>query len=167
MSTSLPIATIVATVVSKDALPPRWLFCDGSEIPGQYQELISLIGNNTPNFAGRALIGSGYSNNNKQTDGTVPNFPDGIYWSPGNTGGEYSHKLTVDELPKHQHTINNKNFGIHHDSFKGEGGSERPFLENPDGTKVQSTDNEGGDKNHNTMQPYFVVHYIIYCGDAD
>jgi microcystin-dependent protein len=137
----MPVGTILA--YAGRAAPEGWLMCDGQTISldDKYKHLRDLIGNTTPNLSGRALIGAG-----------------GIY-SLGQTGGEETHKLEIDEIPSHSHTINNGDFGIHSRSFLGSNDPDRPYK-----TLAQpklNTDNTGGGQAHNNMQPYYVVNYII------
>ncbi|UUC45150.1 phage tail protein [Flavobacterium cerinum] len=164
--TQIPMGTILPCAFDDDSIPVGWLKCDGSKIPDKYITLKKLLKMDcTPNLAGRTLIGSGTANNNSQSDGTYPNFENKTSWPLGQTGGEYKHKLTVDEMPKHKHTINGGDFGLHVRSFKGSDDSDIPFKTHADDNrKLYGVDAEGGDKFHNTMQPYYVINYIIYAG---
>jgi len=162
--TQVPLGTILPFVFNDALIPDGWLKCDGSEIPGHYKTLRELLGGYTPNFAGRTLIGSG-TVNSQQSDGTSPNFGNATYWALGKTGGEYQHQLKVNEMPRHRHTIYGGNFGLHHRSFSGSGDSDIPFKTESDlNRRLYGTDYEGGDAYHNTMQPYYVINYIIYAG---
>ncbi len=160
----VPLGTILPFVFTDALIPDGWLKCDGGEIPQHYKTLRELLGRYTPNFAGRTLIGSG-TVNSQQSDGTSPNFGNATYWALGKTGGEYQHQLTINEMPRHNHTINNGDFGLHHRSFDGSNDSDLPFKTKAEASRVLSgTDNRGGDGFHNTMQPYYVINYIIYAG---
>ena len=66
----------------------------------------------------------------------------------GSVFGEYDHQLTVDEMPKHNHTfaMNPQDQGSA-DSADGTGGASTRFP----------TDYTGGDKPHNNVQPSYVV----------
>lgn len=66
----------------------------------------------------------------------------------GSVFGEYDHQLTVDEMPKHNHTfaMNPQDQGSA-DSADGTGGASTRFP----------TDYTGGDKPHNNVQPSHVV----------
>lgn len=70
----------------------------------------------------------------------------------GTTGGEEKHKLTVDEMPSHSHTIkgaahpNTANFS--HVAL-GEAGSRYNTV---------SINETGGDQPHNNMPPYLAVY---------
>lgn len=74
----------------------------------------------------------------------------GSTYSNGATGGEATHKLTVDELPKHNHDIN-------YGSTAGGDGSGFRFS-NTTGKGSYFMGYAGGDKAHNNMPPYLVVY---------
>ncbi len=158
-NSSVPIGTIVAFGLK--SIPPGWLLCDVSSINAKYQQLISaLCSNNTPNLAGRTLIGMGLPNNGTQSDGSTPNFNSSFVLSLNNTGGEFVHTLTEDEMPKHRHSLQYK-FDLSSDCHSGSGS-----MPCASGT-VQYTDSTGGNQPHINMQPYQVVNYIIYTGSNE
>lgn len=98
---------------------------------------------------GRTLIGEGTGN-----DGSTS-----MTFTTESTGGEYKHKLTVDEMPNHNHgtprpeyyaSITNTNTGY------GALKTSNPVI------GIQSgfgTSNIGGDQSHNNVQPYIVVYF--------
>lgn len=69
----------------------------------------------------------------------------------GETGGEMNHQLTIDEMPKHKHpiTASNKNST---EGFGAVAGTDLVGIESGG-----NTDEVGGDKQHNIMQPYYVL----------
>ncbi len=73
--------------------------------------------------------------------------------SAGVTGGEKEHKLTVDEMPNHVHSI---------DTHPYDADSGSPYKYTRAGTGVSigkdGTDSKGGDKPHNNMPPYITVY---------
>lgn len=79
----------------------------------------------------------------------------GNTYSAGATGGEATHKLTVDEMPSHTHAIyyylssGSKSFGY---SFQDKG--EPSSQTTPSGGIV----NTGGSTAHNNMPPYLAVY---------
>lgn len=90
-----------------------------------------------PFGAGQVLVGAG-------TNG-------GRTFTAGNTGGEYEHTLTVDEMPAH----------THHDKALGNQGGGGATFNYPGGYGYywgNTTDPAGGGQPHNNMQPYVVVY---------
>lgn len=160
----LPIGTVIPTFIPVHDKPANWLVCDGSEIPETYKDLRSLLGSKfTPNLIGRTLVGFGPTAKAQttQSDGKNPNFAVlGADVALGNTGGECSHKLTVEEIPSHTHAINNGNFGLHYRSFAGDNDDDIPFETNSN-TRLGGTDATGGSNGHFNIQPYCAVVYYI------
>lgn len=94
---------------------------------------------------GRTLIGQG---SGTDVNGISKSF------SNGSTGGEYSHALTVQEMPSHNHRQQTSNWikrGVL-DGEKGVGDDASGF--NGD----YYTQNTGGGDYHNNIQPYLVVY---------
>lgn len=91
---------------------------------------------------GRTLIGVGEGN-----DGATS-----MTFKSNTVGGEYNHKLTTDEMPKHSHYISgySSSFGTEY-YYNLVGGS------NNYGSK--STNESGGDVAHNNVQPYTTVYF--------
>lgn len=65
------------------------------------------------------------------------------------TGGEKTHTLTVDEMPKHSHNIPKYNWEI--------GGSGNITAHYPN-AEVQVTSETGGGQAHNNLQPYYTCY---------
>ena len=95
---------------------------------------------------GRTLVGEGTGN-----DGSTS-----MSFTTNSTGGEYKHKLTIDEMPSHDHKL------------YARGGStaqtSSPFAANKPITQGSNAygfnvSNVGGDASHNNIQPYITVHF--------
>lgn len=97
---------------------------------------------------GRTLIGQGqFTDKNKTT----------YTFAEGETGGEYKHKLTVAEMPSHNHrqhvTAGTGNAaGYQRRDYNGEGNSNLYDA-------LHDTQNRGGDGYHNNLQPYITVYF--------
>lgn len=98
-----------------------------------------------PFGAGQVLVGAG----------TIPATKEGEenrVFTAGNTGGEYEHTLTVDEMPTHSHS--SKSLGSRYN-----GGANFNQTSGILGYAWNGgTDPAGGGQPHNNMQPYVVVY---------
>lgn len=153
---TLPIGGIIA--FDSDTIPNGWLLCDGRAVSRtKYAELFKAIGTkhgsgdgsttfNLPNPKGRTLVGK---------DSTDTDFN-----TLGKTGGEKTHTLTVNEMPKHNHTG-----GIL--TTNTIAGNERFYFQQLGATNGENFSNSlkigeaGGGQPHNNLQPYLVTNFII------
>lgn len=141
----------VVNIYAGTTAPTGWLICDGSAVSRTtYSTLFGVIGTafgsgdgsttfNLPNFKGRVPVG---------VDSNDADF-DNI----GETGGEKTHTLNVNEMPSHKHQLNKA-------STPGGNGSGLAWS----GTTVTNGDGiyeTGGSQPHNNLQPYLTMNYII------
>ena len=146
---TLPIGAILP--FSGDVIPNGWLLCDGSVIEQEdYPELFEVLAGNygiisreeirLPDLRGKVTIGK---------DSTDTDFD-----TLGNTGGEKTHNLTIDEMPSHNHEVYLDN--------QGTGGKWGPLGTVQQTTEVYTTTNNvGNNQPHNNLQPYIVTNFII------
>ena len=147
---TLPIGAILP--FSGDVIPNGWLLCDGSVIEQEdYPELFEVLAGNygiisreeirLPDLRGKVTVGK---------DSTDTDFN-----TLGNTGGEKTHNLTIDEMPSHNHELKRGDYGS----------VRREEISYSNGENIQFTSagvsNTGGDQPHNNLQPYIVTNYII------
>lgn len=97
--------------------------------------------------AGRVLMGVG--------TGTDVNNTSQTFSSAEATGGEYTHKLTTQEMPKHKH-FNGYKFRDGSGSSWGYRVTSGAKEGNTDGTSDGET---GGGQAHNNLQPYITVYF--------
>lgn len=95
---------------------------------------------------GRTLVGEGTGN-----DGTNSQT-----FEISSTGGEYKHKLTVDEMPSHDHRLQFR--GGQNIQPNDPYADDKPMLQ---GSNVygKNVDTTGGDRSHNNVQPYVTVYF--------
>ena len=157
---TLPVGTIIPYAGS--TIPSNYMLCEGQALSRiEYDILFSAIGTtygagdgtttfNLPNLKGRIITGV----DSNDTDFDVL----------GETGGEKTHTLTVDEMPSHYHGIRDT---IDMNTLAGQnrsvvvGGGE---TWNPGDPALSN--NTGDNQPHNNLQPYIVLNYIIKVLDA-
>lgn len=159
---TLPIGSIMP--YTKATAPTNWLICDGSAVSRlDYSQLFAVIGTtygagdgsttfNLPDLRGRVAVG-------KSSDAEFDTL--------GETGGEKTHSLTINEMPSHNHT-----FYQTPDSHTATwiAGVNRYFYDvnttSDSQTYLGSTSSTGSGNAHNNLQPYQVFNYIIKCGNS-
>ena len=92
--------------------------------------------NGTPDLRGRFLVGAGDA------------------YKLGDIGGENKHQLTIDEMPKHHHSVLDVNdyHGSSNIGFDGGNNSYRHWI---------PTSDTGGDLPHENRPPYYALYYIM------
>jgi len=156
VNTNTPVGSI--SLFAGTTAPSGWLICDGSAVSRTtYANLFSVIGTtygtgdgsttfNIPDLQGRVPVGC--------------KFSDYLFDTIGETGGEKTHTLTIDEMPSHNH-----NGGILTNNTVS-GGARYYFntAGTTNGTNFSNSlniSNTGGGQAHNNLQPYIVMNYII------
>lgn len=147
-------------VTACQTAPEKWLICDGSAVErDKYRKLFEAIGTtygsgdgsttfNIPNLKGKVVVG---------IDST-----DTAFNTIGKTGGEKAHKLTVDEMPRHNHSTQRlSKTDTDNKLFEA---SIAASAASPFDNSTTTTDSTGNDTAHNNLQPYMALNYIIYTG---
>lgn len=144
--------------------PDTYLMCDGAALDiTEYSELFNVIGYafggenetfNLPDLRGRVIVGI--------------NADDEDFVGIGKKGGDKTHTLSEDEMPKHRHKIYHPNnaegsteSALANTGFPTPSGIKSTFK----ATMCEVTDS-GGNQAHNNLQPYIVVNYIIKAKQA-
>lgn len=150
---TLPIGSIVP--YGSATAPTNWLVCDGSAVSRTtYAELFAAIGTsfgagngsttfNLPNLKGKVAVGQDANDTDFDTI--------------GETGGEKTHTLTINEMPSHNHNLNNSIVTL---AQQGTTSLSNTSGNNSTGYYYNAI-SQGGGQAHNILQPYQVVCYII------
>ncbi len=153
-TTTVPIGTILPTILTIANLPPGWYLCNGQTVSAYLPIARYIYPVNgqvcLPKLCGLTLVGAGPAQS-------------GTNYVLGNSGGEELHMLTVAEMPAHTHQSPTNMDGNPYNNGSAVYGSDRGQEKN---YKPFTTGSTGGNQPHNNMQPYYVVNYIIYCGIA-
>lgn len=136
-------------------VPTGWLLCNGQAVSRtDYAELFSVIGTtygsgdgsttfNVPDMRNRFLVGAGdeYSLNSK--------------------GGEKTHTLTINEMPKHDHDLQFQGYGNYNFNLVFQYGTYNNTGKYPPNGGYLGY--RGGDQPHENRPPYIGINFIIYA----
>ena len=156
-------------------IPDGWVRCNGQALSRtKYAELFSIIGTtygvgdssgtfNVPNYTGKFLLGS-----------------DDTFYPWKSTGGEASHKLTINEMPAHRHSFNLLSSGggvgdgsnwasnvrsvmsVYYRKIDGSVRNLQHLGSTSNATSNNLVNDNGGGAAHNNMPPYQAGHWIIF-----
>ena len=134
--------------------PSGWALCDGQ--------------NGTPDLRGRFILGAGKphdanspggsnNNNNLKKHGDNAGHDPNDNYQLAMKSGTTTHTITINEMPRHNHTVSTMGHGVQWFSVfnrSGQHGSEK-FRQ------TLTTSDSGNSQPHNNMPPYYVLTYII------
>jgi microcystin-dependent protein len=161
MVDAIPVGTVIT--YTNETLPSGWLKCDGSELlQSAYPDLFAVLGTKyggnattfkLPDMRSRTIVGSGQNIN--CTNRTI-----------GESGGNETHTLTVDQIPSHSHRVFNSQSTS---ALEYSATNKKDILIGDRGgqyeqTNADSTDyieSTGGTQAHSIMPPFIVCNYII------
>jgi microcystin-dependent protein len=160
-------------IFSCDFPPKGWAFCNGQFLPiNQNQALFALLGTN---YGGNGQTTFALPN----LRGRVPIHTNGSGGGLGESAGESSHTLSVQEMATHTHGLSvrdaepgvlNGNIGNNTKVFAQGlaiiGSGNQPVNLYGSGPPAQtmnssSTTTSGGGQAHNNMMPYLVLNFCI------
>ncbi len=116
----------------------------GTDVPYNYALCNGQVKNGvqTPNLSGRFIVASGSNGTNS--------------YGIGDTGGEDTHTLTVDEIPSHNHTYQKARGGINN-----YGGSTNSNPLTSIASSEVTTGSKGGGQPHENRPSYYALAYIM------
>jgi microcystin-dependent protein len=163
----VPVGTILA--YGGPNVPEGWLLCDGSlKSKTTYADLFAAIGDTYSNSSGLP---------NFRLPSLLARVPMGAHvldphnYPLGTMGGEFTHTLTIPEMPVHDHFVDDPGHSHTMTTTNAEDdGDLQPNRDASDGHVNHSTHSaytgvtlrtNGGGQPHNNMQPYTTVNFII------
>ncbi len=144
---TIPLGGII--MWSGTTVPDGWALCNGAPSNGY----------TTPNLRGRFIVGYDPGDNDYKEPGNLSEKN----LTVGSTGGERTHTLSVNEMPKHGHNMNIGWSG-------SESGSDKSHVSQfqgewpgytPDYTDIRSVGETGGSQPHENRPPYYVLAFIM------
>lgn len=110
---------------------------------------------------GRFIVGAGGHTNVDENGGRLTRHPSAFDLPADAVGGSETHKLTVQEMPKHRHLPHGEVDRIV--GYDNEGPGDRAIqTRSTDGASLLNsavTSFEGGDQPHNNMPPYIALYF--------
>ena len=159
-----------------NAIPTGWVLCDGRQLSKtEYSALYAVIGDTfnesgdnflIPDLRGKFILGAGENLDNTGNHFGYNHYQGGyITYSIGDTGGKYTHTLTIDEMPSHNHTVNIPQ----HSSNEDDDGANSLMTDDQKNGALNDTgliqiNNTGGGLAHENRPPYFAANYIMFTG---
>lgn len=128
----IPVGGIVFWSGVVDSIPNGWALCNGQTVNGV----------RTPNLSDRFIVGVGSG------------------YSLGATGGEASHRLTVAEMPSHNHAYKFTGADVDQ-SWDSDNYFYCQHNQYPNNANTKYTEYIGGNAAHENRPPYYALCYIM------
>ena len=146
---TIPIGGIIMWSGTIANIPtPGWALCNGS--------------NSTPDLRNRFIVGAHSGAGTGITSTTGPgistNTATNPNYTPGNTGGETSHQLTIAELASHNHEYSSNGSNL---AGRINPGVSNAFAGNGIGDISFTISQKGGDDYHENRPPYYALAFIM------
>ena len=143
---TIPIGGIIMWSGTIANIPTGWALCNGS--------------NSTPDLRNRFIVGAHSGGGTGITSTTGPGFSTttgalSANYTPGNTGGETSHQLTIAELASHTHGVPDADQNAGYGSGNFDTGGQSNIQGYP------LTTSTGGDNYHENRPPYYALAFIM------
>lgn len=141
---TIPVGGIIMWSGTIASIPTGWALCNGSS--------------STPDLRNRFIVGAHSGAGTGITSTAGPGFSTttgalSSNYTPGNTGGETAHQLTIAELASHTHRFSQTNEGV------GSGGAS--VMDGPAPGTSFSPETVGGDNYHENRPPYYALAFIM------
>lgn len=129
-----------------------------------------LFGGTWERLKGRFLIGAGTNTDTNSNTSFGPLGAEEPDFASGETGGQYYHKLSIDEMPEHHHDTNDFTMVVNKNAERIPTNMGAECVNGVTATNIvpniQATKNEdgnatvdtGGGQKHNNMPPYLAVY---------
>ena len=141
---TIPVGGIIMWSGTIASIPTGWALCNGSSSTPDLRNRFIVGAHSGAGTGITSTAGPGISTNTA----TNPNY------TPGNTGGETSHQLTIAELASHNHQLTLQ-LGY---SWQLQGNDLNTPNQN---VNTYTTSNTGGDQYHENRPPYYALAFIM------